>query len=541
MFRGVEISGLDRVAERIREHPVVLVPCHRSHFDYLILSYIFHSEFLSPPHIAAGINLSFFPMGMLFRGAGAYFIRRTFEGNELYKAAFREYLAYLIREGYTQEFFIEGGRSRTGKILTPKLGMLSAIVHAFLQGVRSDLYLVPVSIVYERLVEEEAYKRELMGEEKEKENLLALVRARAVLKRNYGKAYVSFGEPISLEAAFGPLKDRFREADDPALDDEKRRFVLKLGFRLLGEVNAASAIGAPSIAATVLLSNPHSAIRYPDFLRVAHRLLGHAALEGATFTRTLEHDRATFRETLAFLESSGLVVSIPDGDGRILHVPDDKRINLDFYKNNSIHLFVLLALVARELAAATPPEHIAHEVGWWLDLFRNEFVLPERERLAGRIAALVDGLGGGSPGDGAARPGDPLVATTAAILQNFREAYWVAVKVLRGLDAAGTNQRSLLHEMQRVYRVELLLGVLRKPEGNTTVTLENAINRLGEIGMIAFESRGRSGRERWVLRGPEYGRLAEVEGRLLASVNPAAPPPRPPRLEPANDLPATAS
>ena len=135
----------------------MLVPCHRSHFDYLILSYLFHANYLSPPHIAAGINLSFWPLGPLFRGAGAYFIRRTLRGQRLYKMVFRNYLTFLIREGYTQEFFIEGGRSRTGKILTPKLGMLSAIVNAFIDGVRRDLYLVPVSIHYGRIVEEEAY------------------------------------------------------------------------------------------------------------------------------------------------------------------------------------------------------------------------------------------------------------------------------------------------------------------------------------------------------------------------------------------------
>src|SRR5207244_5515889 len=180
---------LDRVADRIREHSVVLVPCHRSHFDYLILSYIFHSEFLSPPHIAAGINLSFFPLGMLFRGAGAFFIRRSFGDNEIYKAVFREYLTYLIRDGYTQEFFIEGGRSRTGKILTPKLGMLSAIVNSFVGGVRRDLYLVPISIHYGRIPEEEAYRREVSGEQKEPESLGTLIRARSVLKLHHGTVY----------------------------------------------------------------------------------------------------------------------------------------------------------------------------------------------------------------------------------------------------------------------------------------------------------------------------------------------------------------
>src|SRR5207253_5576182 len=116
-------------------------------------------------------------------GASAFYSRRTFENNELYKMVIRKYLTFLIREGYTQEFFIEGGRTRTGKMLTPKLGMLSAIVNAFLQGVRRDLYLVPISIHYGRVPEEEAYRREVAGEEKEPESLGALLRARSVLKR----------------------------------------------------------------------------------------------------------------------------------------------------------------------------------------------------------------------------------------------------------------------------------------------------------------------------------------------------------------------
>src|SRR4029079_278533 len=206
IFQGLDYRGLERVMECVKQHPVVLVPCHRSHFDYLILTYIFHINYLSPPHIAAGINLSFWPMGPLFRGAGAFFIRRTFEDNELYKMVFRKYLTFLIREGYTQEFFIEGGRSRTGKILTPKLGMLSAIVNTFVDGVRRDLYLVPVSIHYGRIPEEETYRREKAGEAKQRESLRALLSARSVLKHRYGTAYVSYAEPISLGETLRPLR-----------------------------------------------------------------------------------------------------------------------------------------------------------------------------------------------------------------------------------------------------------------------------------------------------------------------------------------------
>ena len=169
-FSGVEVRGLERVVERIKQHPVVLVPCHRSHFDYMVLSYIFRENFLSPPHIAAGINLAFWPIGSFLRGAGAFFIHRTFEHNDLYKLVFDRYLSVMIRQGYTLEFFIEGGRSRTGKILTPKLGMLSGIVRSFLQGARRDLYLVPVSIHYGRIAEESAYNAELAGASKQRES-----------------------------------------------------------------------------------------------------------------------------------------------------------------------------------------------------------------------------------------------------------------------------------------------------------------------------------------------------------------------------------
>src|SRR5206468_3970005 len=264
-------------------HPVVLVPCHRSHFDYLILSYIFHTNYLSPPHIAAGINLSFWPMGPLFRGAGAFFIRRTFEDNELYKMVFRKYLTFLIREGYTQEFFIEGGRTRTGKILTPKLGMLSTILNAFVQGVRRDLYFVPISIHYGRIPEEEAYKREVAAEEKQRESLWALLRARSVLKRRYGTVYVSYADPISLNAVLGPARERFAAGlGDPEGEEEKRRFIQRLGFRLLRAVNDAAVAGATAVSATALLGAPRAACRMSDFLAAAHaRAPGRGAVQRA--------------------------------------------------------------------------------------------------------------------------------------------------------------------------------------------------------------------------------------------------------------------
>ncbi len=517
VFQGFEYSGLEKVVECVKQHPVVLVPCHRSHFDYLILSYLFHANYLSPPHIAAGINLSFWPLGPLFRGAGAYFIRRSFEGNDLYKMVFRNYLAYLIREGYTQEFFIEGGRSRTGKILTPKLGMLSAIVSAFVSGVRRDLYLVPISIHYGRIVEEEAYKRELVGAEKEKESLWALFKARTVLRQKYGTVYVTFADPISLNDLLGDRKERLHAgAADPAVEEEKRRFTQKLGFRILREVNAVTVVGATSVSSTVLLSSPHAAWRYPQFLTAAQTLLRFLRHQQIRLTASLERNAEDFKENLAFLESGGLVQRLP-GEGGVIHVAPEKRIILDFYKNNSIHFFLLPALLSRALISGLQGAAVKDEVSWWLDLYRWEFALPEREAVAVELGQLLEYFraeGAISSGNGeVVNPEHPLVHSTAGILDNFCEAYWITAATLMQLQEGGMTQKALMESIRRRYATGLLLGEVRKPEGNSVVTLGNALNRYAEVGYIVL-SAGPKTRERSVRPGPQFAQLARLERRL---------------------------
>ena len=192
------MSGLEKVTEYAKRNPIVLVPSHRSYFDFIILSsMLFYDRHLLPPHIAARENMAFGPFGFIWRKAGAFFLRRSFD-DPLYKSVFRTYVAYLIKEGFTQEFFIEGGRSRTGKTLAPRLGILSWNVEAFLASGRQDLYFVPIALTYERLVEEGAMVGELEGGAKTEESMLGLVRARRFLRLRFGSVFVNFGEPISL-------------------------------------------------------------------------------------------------------------------------------------------------------------------------------------------------------------------------------------------------------------------------------------------------------------------------------------------------------
>ncbi len=169
LYQGINVQNADRVRKLALEgHEIVYVPCHRSHMDYLLLSYLLYHQGLVPPHIAAGINLNFWPAGPIFRSWGAFFIRRTFKGNRLYSTIFREYLAELFYRGYSVEYFIEGGRSRTGRLLEPKTGMMSMSLQALQRGLNRSLSIVPVYIGYEHVLEVDTYAKELRGAAKRK-------------------------------------------------------------------------------------------------------------------------------------------------------------------------------------------------------------------------------------------------------------------------------------------------------------------------------------------------------------------------------------
>lgn len=513
-FSGVEIRGIDRVAECVKKHPVVLVPCHRSHFDYMVLSYIFRQNFLSPPHIAAGINLKFWPMGPFLRGSGAFFIRRTFEDNKLYKLVFHRYLSTMIRLGYTLEFFIEGGRSRTGKILTPKLGMLAGVVRAFLQGARRDLYLVPISIHYGRIAEENAYDAELSGAAKEKESFGALLRARSVLTQRHGTVYVTFAEPRSLRELLGDRMERFaRHEGDPEVEEEHRRFVQKLGFQMLRDVNDVSLVGATSLTATVLLSAPRGARGHDEFTQCAVMLAELLRWKGVTFTSSLERNLAAgnFEEITSFL-ASGKLLEDTEVDGvRELRVPAAKRKVLDFYKNNSIHFFLLPALVAHAMLRGVPRKDLRDEIWWWLDLFRWEFPLPEREEVAADAGRIVDYLR--AHGAGVAGAHVPLVHALVGILENFREGYWVAARTAAQLGEEPVSRAKFLQRLRRYFDAAMLLGEVVKPEAASDQTFGNAISRLVEIGCLQKETR-RGDKDVWLSRGPAFEELPQIADRI---------------------------
>ncbi len=202
----------------------------------------------------------------------------------------------------------------------------------------------------------------------------------------------------------------------------------------------------------------------------------------------------------------------------VLHVPTEKRMILNFYKNNAIHFFLIPALVSRGLLAGLRETALLEEVSWWLGLYRWEFALPEREEIAAEIGRTTDYLREiGALTDAGVSPDHPFVACTAGSLDNFGEAYWITAQVIERLGAAGMPHKLLLDAIRKRYDAGLLLGEVHNPEGNSSVTVGNALNRYAELGLITIGRAARE-RDRVVTRGPRVEDLGGIEARLAASL-----------------------
>jgi glycerol-3-phosphate O-acyltransferase len=193
LYDGVEFEHVDKLNEIAERAEIIYVPCHRSHMDYLLLSYVIYRKGFAVPHVAAGVNLDMPVLGRFIRMGGAFFLRRSFKGNRLYAAVFTRYLGIMMARGHPLEYFIEGGRSRTGRLLRPRSGMLAMTVRSYLRSPERPIVFMPVYFGYERIVEGRTYIGELSGRPKEKESILTLLKTLPKLRRKFGKVHVNLG------------------------------------------------------------------------------------------------------------------------------------------------------------------------------------------------------------------------------------------------------------------------------------------------------------------------------------------------------------
>ncbi len=211
IYDGVELRHFREFREQAPNYEIIYTPCHRSHIDYLLVSYfVYHNGFV-PPHIAAGVNLNLPVVGRILRKGGAFFLRRSFRSNKLYSAVFNEYFDQILSNGTAIEYFIEGTRSRTGRLLQPKGGMLAMTVRSYLRNQTQPVMFQPIYVGYEKLVEGNSYTAELSGQQKKKESIWDLFKVRSILKKRYGKVHVSFAEPIFLDDLLDQHDPEWRE------------------------------------------------------------------------------------------------------------------------------------------------------------------------------------------------------------------------------------------------------------------------------------------------------------------------------------------
>jgi glycerol-3-phosphate O-acyltransferase len=502
LFVRIEVTGLDRTVEEAKLRPLVLVPSHRSHFDYLILSWLFYERHLVPPLVAAGINLAFWPLGPIFRRAGAFFLRRSFAGNRLYASVFRSYVQMLLKDGVTQEFFIEGTRSRTGKTLQPRLGMLDMILEAFGRGVRQDVALIPVAFTYERLVEESSITEERRGKRKSSETLIELIRARSVLKRRFGSVTVRFGEPISLS-------------------DSVDLTTAEFAHEICRQINQLVTAGRSSVSATALLGGSARAVRQSVFAERVSEVARVLEISGFARSENLEEClvRREPERAAGLLLQAGLVERLVRPEGTLLSFPDSSREALAYYRTTIGPGLVWPAVLALGLWRETPRSDVIGAASEWLDLLRLEYFPPGESERCERLNSMLEHfesrgwlLRDAEAHLQATPEGRSWLGFFASQLLPVLETYNALFAAAAGAGVPVPRKR-LLADAQRALEDQRLLGEARCTEAVCPTTLANALKLLLEEGVLVVEGDARSD-EALFGAGPDFERLGPLRERL---------------------------
>jgi glycerol-3-phosphate O-acyltransferase len=511
MFEGIEVdeASLARVREWARTAPLIFVPSHKSHVDYLVLNYVLLNHYVHIPRIAAGRNLAFWPMGYIFRKTGAFFIRRSFR-QPLYVEVFNRYIKVLLEEGQPIEFFIEGGRSRNGKLVLPKTGFLSILLQAHAEGACKDLVFVPASIAYDRILEEKAYIKEIEGGTKEQESLKQIIGARKFLKKRYGKIYLRFNEPFSLNEYLEKTKLSPRIMEH------------KLAFHLVESINQVTPVTPLSLIATAILGCHRRGFLYEELADTSNTLLRSLRKLGAPIVSSLDDLPSAVQETLTLLINWKVVDSLEGEDGNeetFYFVEDEKKIELEYYKNCIVHYFLHHALVAASLLTGKEEvqthDSVFSDYEFMSDLLRNEFIFNENTDAHATIGAVInDFLTAGyllesseNRGFKVTRHGFDELPIWANLIKTYLESYWIAVKCVAQQKNMGLRKEELLKKMNYLGRRYYKLGVVDHVGALSRLNFTNA------LGVITKEvSKGSSNSETDRLSAVE--RLSELAHRI---------------------------
>jgi glycerol-3-phosphate O-acyltransferase len=457
-------TQVERLRAALARHPGIMLWSHRSNLDNLVLTAAMQEQGLPPAHVFAGINMAFGPMGALLRRAGVIFIRRSTGDDPVYKYVLREYVGYVLEKRFNLSWSIEGTRSRTGKMLPPRLGLLSYAADAYLQGRVDDILLLPVSITFDQLHEIAEYADYARGGTKKPEGfgwLYGFVKAQGA--HHYGKVYVRFGEPVALSSFLGP------PGGPVALDPAARRLALqKTAFEVAWRINQGMPVTATAMITTILLAMHGTGLTFDEIRLALADGLSYLSSRGIPQTASARALSAAgpVRATLDALVAGGLVTLVGDGREPVWLIDPEHQLAATFYRNSAVHFLLDTALcelaVLRARDDSTDPVGAFWaEIAWLRDLLKFEFYFREREEHRREISAEMsrhDPAWESRLRSGAA---DALLAemrplVSQVIVRPFVEAYRLVADVLATEDV--TSGVDTLADDAEVTRRALGLG-----------------------------------------------------------------------------------
>jgi len=487
-----ERADLERLAALSQQHSLVFLPSHKSQLDHLVLFYLLYENGLPPNHTAGGVNLNFFPVGPLVRRAGVFFIRRSFKDDPVYKYVLKQYLDYLLSKRFPLEWFMEGGRSRSGKLRAPRYGLLSYVVDSYRRGACDDAVLVPVAIAYDQIQDIGAYTAEQRGEAKEKESFSWMVKAINSLRRRYGRISVRFGDPLFLServATYTPGA----EGDPDAAGLEVRKLAFEVGAR----INRVTPITPISLVALALLGARDRALTVPELIDALDDYVADVERRRLPTTEPLQLGEAAGVEAaLEALREHG-VVSRFDGPETVYSIEPEQHLAAAYYRNTIIHFFLAGSLAEIGLVAAAEQSDDRVGIFWrevWRlrDLLKFEFYLSERDDFATEIHGEVGSVRAdweSALGEGREAVMDLLDGirpfTAPAVLRPFLEAYRVVADALELRDyRRPVEQREFLADCLALGEQYRLQRRIESPESVSAVLFETAAALAGHRGLL---------------------------------------------------------
>lgn len=497
IYSGIEVNHLKQVRQLAKDHEIIYVPCHRSHADYLLLSYQLYHEGLAPPHIAAGINLNFWPAGSILRRGGAFFLRRSFRGNRLYAAVFNEYLYRLFNKGTPVEYFQEGGRSRTGRLLTPKTGMLAMTVQSLLRGVKRPILFIPVYIGYEKMFEGKSYVGELRGKTKQKESFGQLLGVRKALKRFYGKVYLNFGNPLNLTEFLDDNNVDWRQA---ALDKNDRpdwlsNTVTQLGDEINRRINSAVSVNSICLVSLSLLATPRQAMDKQELISHLDMLVTLA--KSAPYSEYTNLPLHSGLELLGTAIKLGMVQEISDPAGDVVFIEGDEAVLSTYYSNNILHVYALPSLVAAIFQRHD--DVTRQEIHGFIKLIypflhQELYIRWKRDDLNQQVDKIIDSLltlgmlqkrGDQIVAPAGEDPNWSRLMTLAQAVQPALQRYAISLTMLQSLQDGETLRRAELEQdsQKLAQRIAALFGI-NAPEFFDKNLFRNQVKVLKDEGWV---------------------------------------------------------